>query len=206
MGASIVRHPVSERKRALRRALMQARQRAASTQAQDEALACHMAILLGAQTFSTIGFYWPLTGEFDVRVIVSAWLAGDAGRRAALPVIRQPGMPLEFHAWTSGASMRAGHHGIPEPVTDEKIIPDLLLIPCIGFDSDGYRLGYGGGYYDRTLAAWPANRVPVTVGVAYEMCRVNALPRDVHDLPLDYVVTDGEVLCRAGFALPSSPE
>lgn len=206
MGAGIVRHPVSERKCALRSALRRARQLTVSTLAQNEALARQIAILLGVRAFSTMGFYWPLTGEFDIREIVSAWLAGDTGRRAALPVIRQPRMPLEFHAWTPGAPMRAGHHGIPEPLAEERVIPDVLLIPCVGFDNDGYRLGYGGGYYDRTLAAWPADQLPVTVGIAYETCRVEVLPRDTHDLPLDCVVTDGGVLYRAGFALTPAPE
>jgi len=70
------------------------------------------------------------------------------------------------------------------------MLPELLLIPCVGFDIDGYRLGYGGGYYDRTLAAWPGSKKPLTVGVAYEACRTHALQREAHDIALDLIVTE----------------
>ena len=70
------------------------------------------------------------------------------------------------------------------------MIPDLLFVPCVGFDADGYRLGYGGGYYDRTLAAWPVATKPVTVGIAYEACRTEALGREAHDIPLDLIITE----------------
>lgn len=86
--------------------------------------------------------------------------------------------------------MKIGHHRIPEPASNTLVTPDLLFVPCVGFDADGYRLGYGGGYYDRTLAAWPAATRPVTVGIAYEACRTEALAREAHDIPLDLVITD----------------
>jgi len=73
------------------------------------------------------------------------------------------------------------------------VVPDLLLIPCVGFDLQRYRLGYGGGYYDRTLAAWPGASLPVTVGIAYDACRVDALPAEAHDLAMDWIVTDAEL-------------
>jgi len=88
--------------------------------------------------------------------------------------------------------MQVGAHRIHEPTSGEVIVPDLLFVPCVGFDADGYRLGYGGGYYDRTLCRFRADggKVPVTVGVAYEACRTDALLREAHDIPLDAVVTD----------------
>jgi 5,10-methenyltetrahydrofolate synthetase len=86
--------------------------------------------------------------------------------------------------------MKTGHHRIPEPASGQVVTPDLLVIPCVGFDAQGYRLGYGGGYYDRTLAAWPAATRPVTVGVAYEACRTDTLQREAHDIPLDLIITD----------------
>jgi 5,10-methenyltetrahydrofolate synthetase len=136
-----------------------------------------------------VGFYWPLPGEFDLRAHMATWLAQNAGRRAALPVIRARHAPLEFHRWAPDAPMREGLHQIPEPVDGERLTPDLLLIPCVGFDTHGYRLGYGGGYYDRTLAAWPARALPVTVGIACEICRMAALPHEAHDWPMNAVVT-----------------
>ncbi|EUC21008.1 5-formyltetrahydrofolate cyclo-ligase [Burkholderia sp. BT03] len=88
--------------------------------------------------------------------------------------------------------MQVGAHRIHEPTSGEVITPDLLFVPCVGFDVDGYRLGYGGGYYDRTLATFrDAGKVPVTVGVAYEVCRAGTMQREVHDIPLNVVVTEG---------------
>ncbi|WP_042978163.1 5-formyltetrahydrofolate cyclo-ligase, partial [Burkholderia sp. AU4i] len=121
-----------------------------------------------------------------------------AGRRAALPVIGERHTPLEFHAWDTHTPMREGHHRIPEPASGIVVVPDLLLIPCVGFDPQRYRLGYGGGYYDRTLAAWPGSQPPVTVGIAYEACRVDALPAEAHDLALGWIVTDGALYPAAG--------
>lgn len=137
-----------------------------------------------------VGFYWPLPGEFDARDALARWLAADARRQAALPVIAMKGHALAFHAWEPATPMRIGHHRIPEPQDTPALLPDLLLVPCVGFDDDGYRLGYGGGYYDRTLAGWPGATKPVTVGIAYEACRVAALPREAHDVPLDAIVTE----------------
>jgi len=77
------------------------------------------------------------------------------------------------------------------------VIPELLLVPCVGFDADGYRLGYGGGYYDRTLAGWPGPTKPITVGVGYEACRTVALEREAHDIPLDMIVTESGLHARA---------
>lgn len=118
------------------------------------------------------------------------WLALGNERQASLPVIKTRGEALEFHAWAPDTRMKTGHHGIPEPASAQPVVPDLLIVPCVGFDVEGYRLGYGGGYYDRTLAAWPAAKRPVTVGVAYEACRTNALLREAHDIPLDLIITD----------------
>ncbi|WP_455778053.1 5-formyltetrahydrofolate cyclo-ligase, partial [Burkholderia stabilis] len=123
---------------------------------------------------------------------------GRGGGRAALPVIDEQHAPLAFHAWDAHTPMREGHHRIPEPASGIVVVPDLLLIPCVGFDPQRYRLGYGGGYYDRTLAAWPGDTPPVTVGIAYEACRVDALPAEAHDLALCWIVTDGALYPPAG--------
>ncbi|WP_323119585.1 5-formyltetrahydrofolate cyclo-ligase [Burkholderia alba] len=198
MSGSIARPPAADAKRILRKTLAQKRRDAHGEPLANAALARCVLALLRTHAPRTVGFYWPLAGEFDARAAVSAWLAGDPDRQAALPVIRQPHTPLEFHAWRPDAPMREGHHRIPEPASDEPVVPDLLLIPCVGFDRAGYRLGYGGGYYDRTLCAWPDATRPVTVGVAYEVCGVDALPREAHDRPLDWIVTDAGPIRSGG--------
>ncbi|RQR54779.1 5-formyltetrahydrofolate cyclo-ligase [Burkholderia sp. Bp9002] len=189
---SIARNHLAERKLALRKALSQARRDAGSQPAANHALDARLRALLERLAPRTVGFYWPLPGEFDARAAVLAWRDAQAGRQAALPVIREQRAPLEFHAWDTATPMREGHHRIPEPASGVVVVPDLLLIPCVGFDTWLYRLGYGGGYYDRTLAAWPGDALPVTVGIAYEACRVDALPAEDHDLAMRWVVTDEE--------------
>ncbi|SDD21623.1 5-formyltetrahydrofolate cyclo-ligase [Paraburkholderia lycopersici] len=192
MNPRIARNPHAESKKDWRARLLPRRIEAASDVAIGEALTVRLDALVAQFAPDSIGFYWPLRGEFDARPWLAAWLAADPSRRAALPAIAERHAPLAFHAWTPDAPMREGHHGIPEPASQDVIVPDLLLVPCVGFDREGYRLGYGGGYYDRTLAAWPGGALPVTVGIAYEACRIDdgVLAREAHDLPLDAVVTE----------------
>lgn len=201
MSESIARNPSEESKAELRKRLLRARGEAAASGRADDMLAEHLRRALMRYAPHTVGFYWPLAGEFDARAIVGDWLAQDRRRQASLPVVFMKGHALRFHAWAPDAPMRIGHHRIPEPDDAPPVLPDLLLIPCVGFDGEGYRLGYGGGYYDRTLAAWPDTAKPVTIGVAYEACRA-ALPRELHDVPLDAVVTDDGLFssphCAAG--------
>jgi 5,10-methenyltetrahydrofolate synthetase len=170
--------------------LREARREAAAANGAATALRMRVLEILARYEPHTVGFYWPLPGEFDARDAIAQWLQGHARRQAALPVIAVKGQALAFHAWTPSTPMRIGTHRIPEPDDTQAVLPDLLLVPCVGFDDDGYRLGYGGGYYDRTLAAWPGTAKPVTVGVAYEACRIEALAREPHDVPLDAVITE----------------
>ncbi|WP_345812125.1 5-formyltetrahydrofolate cyclo-ligase [Paraburkholderia sp. PREW-6R] len=190
MTSSIACNPVAESKKALRRRLLEARLEAASKPASNAALGRRMLDALKRYGVNSVGFYWPLAGEFDARAAIAIWLAGDAARVASLPVVKDRGVPLEFHAWTPETPMKTGHHKIAEPTSGRVIVPQLLFVPCVGFDAHGYRLGYGGGYYDRTLAAWPGPKKPVTVGIAYEACRTEALQREAHDIALDLIVTE----------------
>jgi len=133
-----------------------------------------------------LGFFWPIRGEPDLRTIVADWLEEGPHRAAALPVVS--GDALVFHAWAREAPMRAGDFGIPVPAHGRPVQPDALLIPCVGFDARRYRLGYGGGYYDRTLARmvpWP-----LVVGVAFECARLETIDPRVHDMQLDAVLTE----------------
>jgi 5-formyltetrahydrofolate cyclo-ligase len=197
----IARNPRAQSKKDWRSRLLLTRLEAASDVVRNGALEARLAALVVRLAPLSIGFYWPLRGEFDARGWIASWLAADPSRRAALPVIAERHAPLAFHRWTPDAPMREGHHGIPEPASLEPMMPDLLLVPCVGFDAEGYRLGYGGGYYDRTLAAWPGDALPVAVGIAYEACRIDdgVLEREAHDLPLDAVVTDAATHLTARF-------
>lgn len=170
--------------------LLEARLQAAREPVHNAALGRRVLDALKHYGVDSIGFYWPLSGEFDARPAISIWLAASARRKASLPIIRERGAPLEFHAWNPDMAMKIGHHKIAEPTSGQVVIPELLFVPCVGFDDDGYRLGYGGGYYDRTLAAWPGPTRPLTVGIAYEACRTPALQREAHDIPLDLIVTE----------------
>jgi 5-formyltetrahydrofolate cyclo-ligase len=190
LNQSIARNPVAESKNALRKTLLEARLQGVLAPAAQEALSRRLLDALKQHQPACVGFYWPLPGEFDARGAIAIWLAGGTQRQAALPVIISRGEALQFHAWAPDTPMKIGHHRISEPVSNTLVTPDLLFVPCVGFDADGYRLGYGGGYYDRTLAAWPAATRPVTVGIAYEACRTEALAREAHDIPLDLVITD----------------
>lgn len=185
--------PNKEPKSALRATLLERREALAEQPgyaALHAALAARLREALERHAAQCVGFYWPVAGEFDARDVITRWLAEDPSREAALPVVVEPRAPMVFHAWRADAPMKEGRYRIPVPAEERVVVPDLLLIPCVGFDADGYRLGYGGGYYDRTLAAWPGARRPVTLGVAFEACRCGALPREIHDLPLDAIVTE----------------
>jgi 5,10-methenyltetrahydrofolate synthetase len=191
LNSSIACNPGAKSKKELRTTLLEARLHAAREAAGNDALNRRVLDALTVYAPKSVGLYWPLSGEFDLRATIASWLAADDTRRASLPVISARDKPLEFHVWTPEMAMLVGAHRIHEPTSGEVIVPDLLFVPCVGFDADRYRLGYGGGYYDRTLAAYrSAGKVPATVGVAYEVCRTDSLQREGHDIPLDVVVTD----------------
>ena len=138
-----------------------------------------------------IAGYWPMGDEMDPRPLMLALAA--RGHVLALPVTPPRGQPLSFRAWTPGAALRAGPMGTSEPFSDDELRPDTLLVPLLAFDRAGRRLGYGGGYYDRTLAALPGAKA---IGIAYagqEMAEVPAGPQDFR-LPL--VATEaGVIVC-----------
>jgi 5-formyltetrahydrofolate cyclo-ligase len=194
---SIARNPLLETKSALRANLLATREAQgvwADQEARGEALARRlMQEIARYPKASCIGFYWPVAGEFDARDALAVWVALDASRRAALPVVIAPRAPLVFHAWQPKSAMKKGRYGISVPEEERVVVPDLLLIPCVGFDADRYRLGYGGGYYDRTLADWPGGKPPATIGVAYESAKCDSLPRGEFDLPLGAIVTESAV-------------
>jgi 5,10-methenyltetrahydrofolate synthetase len=192
LNESIARNPVAKSKKELRRALLETRLQAAREPLANEALQRRVSEVLQRCAPHCVGFYWPLDGEFDARGALADWLAADASRMACLPVITARGAPLEFHVWSPQMPMRIGEHRIQEPASGQIVMPDLVLVPCVGFDDKAYRLGYGGGYYDRTLAQWRAAgaALPHAIGIAYEACRIGDLQREAHDIPLDTIITD----------------
>lgn len=138
----------------------------------------------------SIGFTWPYRGEFDALPLMHRWLAADPARWAALPVVGEKGQPMSFRRWAPETAMATDRYGIPYPAEGEPVVPELLLIPCNGFDARGYRLGYGAGHYDRTLAA--LEPTPLAVGVAIEDGRLDDLQPQPHDLPMDWIVTEAD--------------
>jgi 5-formyltetrahydrofolate cyclo-ligase len=156
----------------------------------ERALVARVARWLRTMPVTRLAFYWPIRGEPDLRRIILAWLGEDVQRRAGLPVIVD--RLLEFAPWSADTPMAEGPLGIAAPSRHARMTPQLLLIPCVGIDSMRYRLGFGGGYYDRTLAA--LNPRPVTVGIAFECTRVATIEPQPHDVRLDLVVTESGVL------------
>lgn len=133
-----------------------------------------------------VAFCWPIKHEPDVRAIVEQWVAG--GARAVLPVVVAEEAPLAFREWTATTPMQPDRYGIPTPLAGECLHPDLILLPLNGFDAAGYRLGYGGGYFDRTLAALSPR--PLAVGVGFEINRLASIRPESHDQRLDWIVTE----------------
>ena len=135
--------------------------------------------------------YWPVGDEIDVRPLLLALLG--RGNRVVLPETPPRGQPLVFRVWRPGTAMIPERFGTARPDGPEAI-PDALLVPLLAFDAGCRRLGYGGGYYDRTIAAMPGIR---TIGCAYARQEVDAVPVLPHDAPLDAVATERGVLFRA---------
>jgi 5-formyltetrahydrofolate cyclo-ligase len=143
---------------------------------------------------AALGIYWPIRGEPDLRELAKRHVA--AGGVAALPVVVVKGAPVEFWRWELEAPMRVGFWNIPVPAERQIVAPDALLIPLVGFDAACYRLGYGGGYYDRTLAA--AAPRPLCIGVGYDIAEIATIHPQPHDVPMDMIVTDTCVRRRTG--------
>lgn len=137
--------------------------------------------------------YAPIRGELDPKPLMQALEA--RGARLALPAVEQQGRPLRFHAWQPGDATVRSPLGIDEPRREApELIPDVLLVPLAAFDALGHRIGYGAGYYDRTLDGLRATRRITTVGLAFAVQQIEAVPAAAHDVALDYVLTERETL------------
>lgn len=141
----------------------------------------------------TVAGYWPVRGEADPLPAMGA-LAG-LGHRLALPVVDGAGEPLSFRMWVPGERLVDGAYGIPTPGLSAAVVrPTLLLVPGLWFDRTGARLGYGGGFYDRTLEHLRRGWQPRAVGVSYEATLGGHLDREPHDAVMDFIVTERRVL------------
>jgi 5-formyltetrahydrofolate cyclo-ligase len=137
-----------------------------------------------------IGFYWPFQGEIDLRGLVRNFIA--LGAEAALPVVVEKQQPMEFWSWRPQMKLVRGIWNIPIPGERNPVQPMVLLVPLLGFDPAGYRLGYGGGYYDRTLATFA--KKPLTIGIGYELGRLETIYPQPHDISMEAIVTESGVV------------
>ena len=184
-------------KAALRRELVRQRLNLPDRLQRADALQQVMRFWLIQRPDTVIGAYWPIKGEFDPLPALHRWkedgeLQGTPQRRRiGLPVIDKVKKTLSFHAWYPGCPMEEDAYGIPKPKDTELLTPTLLFVPCVGYGAGGYRLGYGGGFYDRTLAALRPK--PFTVGLGYVESYVEHFEPEPHDEPLDAILNDAGV-------------
>jgi 5-formyltetrahydrofolate cyclo-ligase len=151
-----------------------------------------------------LAFCWPIKGEYDARHLARTLRA--QGALTALPVVVAPKTPLIFREWHPGIELVKGPLDIPFPLNSQQLTPDAVLLPMNGWDPAGFRLGYGGGFFDRTLASLA--RKPVTIGVSYELARLDSIRPQPWDIPMDYVVTERGVYRRdaEGLAFLGEPD
>jgi 5-formyltetrahydrofolate cyclo-ligase len=197
-----------------RKALIQQRLNLPDRLQRAELLQRVLRIWLVGRPDTVIGAYWPIKGEFDPLPALYRWqedallaslgdnqapdqaapvlatesLAQKQRRKIGLPVVDKVNKTLSFHAWYPGCPMEEDAYGIPKPKDTDQVVPTLLLVPCVGWGPGGYRLGYGGGFYDRTLASIAPP--PVTVGLGYSMGWLPELQAEPHDVPLDAILSD----------------
>lgn len=176
---------------ALRRQLVAARLALAPEQvaALSQAICAHLLAGFPQLAQQVVGFCWPVHNEPDLRPALV-----DLARRGAtpaLPVVVKNAAPLAFRPWTPDTPLTPDRYGIPTPATGDWVAPSVLLLPVNGVDEKGYRLGYGGGYFDRTLAALVPR--PLAIGVGFEQARVADIRPEAHDMPLDALVTEAGI-------------
>jgi 5-formyltetrahydrofolate cyclo-ligase len=161
-----------------------------SFKAAEKASKHGLQLLKDMPTTTIIGLYAPIGDELDPRIFGHS--LEKAGFKLALPVIETKGAPLLFKLWGQGDPLIKGAYDIQEPeATAPTIIPDVIIVPLLGYDDDCYRLGWGGGYYDRTIAKYSAIKA---FGFAYAAQIIDKLPREKHDLPLQGIITETGII------------
>lgn len=173
------------------RARLQAKAKRAA--AQDPSAACELIRHFPAPKFrgAVVSGFWPIGDELDVRPLLN--VLHDTGHRLALPCTPRVGLPLILREWTPNDKLVKGSFKTREPATSRpEIQPDLVLLPLLAFTASGMRLGYGGGFYDRTLAKLKSEGEVFACGVAYAAQEAAHLPTDTYDSPLDAILTEKE--------------
>ena len=176
----------------MRKALLAARRALpdATRAGWDAAIAQRLLDWCAHENVKELGVYWPLHGEPDLHGAYAQLAA--RGVQLCLPVVLEKHAPLAFSDWTPGVAMVKDGMGVAVPAQLRlRPAPATLLVPCLGFSVERYRLGYGGGYYDRTLAQTPR---PRTVGIAYA-CLEASFPNGEYDIALDHIMTEGDLYC-----------
>ena len=160
----------------------------------------------GSRGLVTVAGFWPLAGEPDLTPVLRALDA--RGVRIALPVMMGSGRPLEFHCWHGNDTLQTGPFGVMQPVRSEPLVPDIILVPTLGYTRKGDRLGYGAGFYDRTLAAiQDTAKAPITIGIGWREGLITPQDCDYtpepHDMPLTAILTpDGWLPAAPGALTP----
>ena len=151
-----------------------------------EQLADRLNYETGTVENKVVGIYWPFRGEPDLREWGSQAIA--RGARLALPVVVEKGKPLVFRSWAPGDKLEKGVWNIPVPSGGEEVAPSIVVAPLVGFDPAGFRLGYGGGFYDRTLGSMSSK--PLTIGVGFGFARLQTIFPQWHDIPMDRLIIE----------------
>jgi 5-formyltetrahydrofolate cyclo-ligase len=191
-------HEKKALRKALRTRLIEQRLNMSDRLQRADLLQQAMRIWLVGRPDVVIGAYWPIKGEFDPLPALHRWkedgelLDVPRQRRIGLPVVDKVHKTLTFWAWYPGCPMEEDAYGIPKPKDTEVIVPTLLFVPCVGYTTGGYRLGYGGGFYDRTLATLQPK--PYTVGLGFTQGYVDDFEPEPHDVPLDAILNDNGVV------------
>jgi len=180
----------------LRRRLVAARQALPDRLERAVALQNVLRVWLVGRAETTIGAYWPIKGEFDPLPALYRWSEADDHRRIGLPVLDRQTGSLRFHVWYPGCPMELDAHDIPKPKGTDEFQPGILVLPCVGYGPGGVRLGYGGGFYDRTLA--DLNPRPLTIGVGYAHGFLPMLRAEPDDLLVDVMLTEDGVMWQRG--------
>lgn len=154
--------------------------------AMSQRIAKGLDAIIGEIAGRMVSLYWPFRGEPDLR----PWMASinERGGRTALPIVVEKAHPLIFRAYKPGDRLEKGVWNIPIPAEGDPVLPDIVISPIVGIDPQNYRLGYGGGFFDRTLAAIPFK--PLVIGVGYELQRIATIYPQPHDIPMDRIVIE----------------
>jgi len=188
-------HAEIDERSALRKRLVAARQALPDRLERAVELQRALRVFLVGRTETSIGAYWPIKGEFDPLPALFRWTEGAVEgrpRRIGLPKADRETQSLRFHVWYPGCETELDAYHIPKPKGTEEFLPEILVVPCLGFGPGGVRLGYGGGFFDRTLRSLVPR--PVTIGVSYTHGFLPMLRSSPDDLPLDALLTEGGLM------------